>query len=255
MKDILSPRNLAILEEFANANVLVAFDYDGTLAPIVTDPARAMMRTRTRRLLTQLAAIYPCVVISGRMRSDTQDRLKNIGVVGIVGNHGLEPAGTPNPHSARVTEWRQTLESALSPYRGIQIEDKGLSIAVHYRRSREKRTARAAILTAVQALGRVRVIGGKQVINVLPEGASDKGSALERERQRLLCDTAIYIGDDETDEDVFRLDQPGRLLTIRVGGSPNSLADFCIRSQRDIDAVIAALVRFRRTAPGARQRA
>jgi trehalose 6-phosphate phosphatase len=255
MRDILSRRNLAILEEFANSNVLVAFDYDGTLAPIVTDPARATIRARTRRLLAQLVALYPCVVISGRMRSDTQDRLKNIGVVGIVGNHGLEPAETPDRHTARVAEWREQLERALSPHRGIHVEDKGLSLAVHYRRSREKRTARAAILGAVQALGPVRVIGGKQVVNVLPEGAPDKGSALERERRRLLCDTAIYVGDDETDEDVFRLDQPGRLLTIRVGDSTTSLAHYCIGSQRDIDAVIAALVRFRRTAPGVRQRA
>lgn len=81
------------------------------------------------------------------------------------------------------------------------------------------------------------------------------GSALQRERRRLLCDTAIYVDDDETDEHDFRLDQPGRLLTIRVGGSDTSLADFCIRSQRDIDSVIAARVRFRRTAPGVRQRA
>jgi trehalose-6-phosphatase len=89
-----------------------------------------------------------------------------------------------------------------------------------------KKLARAAILEAAASLGDVRIVGGKQVVNLLPKGAPDKGKALERERERLCCDTAIYVGDDETDEDVFALDQPTRLLSIRVERSappPRSL--------------------------------
>ena len=97
------------------------------------------------------------------------------------------------------------------------IEDKGLSLAVHYRGARRKKEARALILDAAAGLGDVRLVGGKQVLNVLPAGAPGKGQALERARARLGCDTAVYVGDDETDEDVFALDQPGRLLAIRVG--------------------------------------
>ena len=73
-------------------------------------------------------------------------------------------------------------------------------------------------------LGPVRLVGGKHVVNLLPAGAPHKGLALERARARLGCDTAIYVGDDETDEDVFALDQPGRLLAIRVGRKPSSSA-------------------------------
>ena len=109
---------------------------------------------------------------------------------------------------------------------GRRIEDKGFSIAVHYRQSREKKNALAAILEAAARLGNVRVIGGKQVVNILPDGAPHKGIALERERERLRCDTAIYVGDDETDEDVFALDQPGRLLAIRVGAASASQAPY-----------------------------
>jgi trehalose 6-phosphate phosphatase len=94
-------------------------------------------------------------------------------------------------------------------------------------------------------LGAVRIIGGKQVVNLVPEGAPDKGDALERERERLRCDTAIYVGDDDTDEDVFRLDQPGRLLTIRVGAKRTSHAAYCIRDQRQIDVLIRVLSSLR----------
>jgi trehalose 6-phosphate phosphatase len=123
------------------------------------------------------------------------------------------------------------------------IEDKAYSIAVHDRRSRAKKLARAAIVEAASQLGAVRIIGGKQVVNVLPKGAPHKGIA--RERERLGCDTATYVGDDETDEDVFSLDQPGRLLTIRVGAKRTSLAAHSLRNQRQIDDLLLALLRLR----------
>ena len=69
MRYILAKRHAADLAAFASANVLTAFDYDGTLAPIAPDPASAPMRRRTRQLLGTLAQQYPCVVISGRRRS------------------------------------------------------------------------------------------------------------------------------------------------------------------------------------------
>jgi trehalose 6-phosphate phosphatase len=98
----------------------------------------------------------------------------------------------------------------------------------------------------VASLGDVRVIGGKQVVNVLPKGAPHKGLALERELERLRCDTAIYVGDDETDEDVFALDRPGRLLMIRVGAKRSSSAAYYIRSQEAIEELLEALVGARR---------
>jgi trehalose 6-phosphate phosphatase len=128
----------------------------------------------------------------------------------------------------------------------VHIEDKIFSLAVHYRQSREKKKARAAILRAAAALGEVRIIGGKQVVNILPDGAPHKGIALERERERLRCDTAIYVGDDETDEDVFALDQPGRLLTIRVGAKRASAATYYISRQTTIDELLRTLIDLRR---------
>ena len=108
------------------------------------------------------------------------------------------------------------------------------------------------------ALEFMRLIRGKQVVNLLPTDAPHKGIALEGARARFACDTAIYVGDDETDEDVFALDQPGRLLTIRVGQKRKSLASYFVRNQAEIDRLLETLLREtparrRPTARGARR--
>lgn len=245
MKDILSGANADVLQQFAWSKVLVAFDYDGTLAPIVRDPNQAAMRAPTRRLLGQLAERYPCIVISGRSRPDVGRWLGGIPLQQIVGNHGIEPWQATRPLMDEVARCAPLLDGCLSSLRGVRIENKAYSLSVHYRHSREKKKALAAILAAADGLGPVRVIGGKQVVNILPLGAPHKGMALEKERERLGCDTAIYVGDDQTDEDVFALDQPGRLLTIRVGSKRASQAAYYVRNQAAVDDLLARLLSLR----------
>lgn len=247
MKDILSRANQDVLQQFAWSNVLLAFDYDGTLAPIVSDPDRASMRETTRRLLARIAERYPCVVISGRSRKDVGRWLEGIPLKQIVGNHGVEPWEATRPLMDEVRRCAPRLDERLSSVKGVRIENKVYSISVHYRQSREKKKALAAILEAARGLGPVRVIGGKQVVNILPLGAPHKGLALERERERLRCDTAMYLGDDQTDEDVFSLDQPGRLLGIRVGTSRASQAPFFVRGQASVDDLLARLLSLRQS--------
>jgi trehalose 6-phosphate phosphatase len=246
MKDILREQNRDVLAEFAGSNVLLAFDFDGTLASIVAEPAHARMRSETSRLLAEAASLYPCIVLSGRRRSDLLGRLDGVPVRGVVGNHGIEPWETSRELADEVQRWRPLLEQRLSGLPGVTIEDKSFSVSVHYRRARNKEDARARILEAAAALGDVRVIGGLQVVNILPPGAPHKGTALLRERERLGCDSAIYVGDDDTDEDVFTLEDPCRLLGIRVGPSRDSAAKYSIASQADVDELLRVLVELRR---------
>jgi trehalose 6-phosphate phosphatase len=91
-------------------------------------------------------------------------------------------------------------------------------------------------------------MGGKLVVNLVPRGAPHKGMALERLRESLHCDTALYVGDDQTDEDVFALDDPGRLLTIRVGEKTTSRASFFLRDQACIDVLLERLLSLRQAA-------
>jgi trehalose 6-phosphate phosphatase len=245
MRYLLAKANREVLEQYACSRTMVAFDFDGTLAPIVADRERAAMRSRTRRLLRRVARSYPCVVISGRSRSDVSRRVRGVRVAEVIGNHGMERGRPPARTLRRVRRWRARLEDALAGTPGVAIEDKGLSLAVHYRASRQKKRARERVLREVAQLDHVRLVGGKHVLNVLPAGAPHKGLALEGARARLGLDTAIYLGDDDTDEDVFALDQPGRLLAIRVGRKAGSSAPYYVRSQAEVDRVLARLLRFR----------
>jgi trehalose 6-phosphate phosphatase len=255
MRNALARTNLEVLQQLAWSNALLAFDFDGTLAPIVADPDRAGMRARTRDLLEELTALYPVCVISGRAQRDVRARLDGICVREVVGNHGLEPWHASDSFVAEVQRWLPILAEELATHRGVVVEDKSFSVAIHYRASRAKKEAQAAIARATERLGRVRVVGGKQVVNVLPHDAPHKGIALERVRAKLRCDTALFVGDDETDEDVFTLDQPGQLLSIRVGERGDSAADFCIDDQRSIDALLQVLIDLRHKAGETRERA
>lgn len=246
MAPLLDRQHRDVLQQFAWSKVLLAFDFDGTLAPIVADPRRAILRPSTRALLSEVARRYPCVIISGRAHADVRKRVAGLGIQSVIGNHGLEPWGSADRFARAVRRWMPVLKRKLAPIAGVKIEDKHFSVAIHYRHARRKKEARAAILAAVASLGAVRIVGGKQVVNVLPVGAPHKGVALERERERLGCDTAIYVGDDETDEDVFTLHQPGRLLAVRVGANKSSLASHHLGSQRDIDRLLKALIAYRK---------
>jgi trehalose 6-phosphate phosphatase len=246
MKQMLAAANVELLAQFAWSRVLLAFDFDGTLAPIVANRDEARMRERTRALLKQVCGLYPTAVISGRSRDDVKRRMKGVPLRHIIGNHGLEPGEHMATFERQVASVRPQLEAALKDCSGVDIEDKRFSVAVHYRRSRRKRDARRAIHHAVEKLALpMRVIPGKLVVNVIPERAPHKGDALGRLRSHEGTDTAIYIGDDVTDEDVFQLDQPGRLLSIRVGKSAASAAGYHLRDQREVDALLERLVTLR----------
>ena len=240
--DILSARHSGILSRFAASNLLLAFDYDGTLAPIASSPARARMRVRTRRLLARAARRYPCVVISGRPLEQLAAKLHRIPVWHLYGNHGFEPSAGTDRHAARVRDWIDRLSRQLLPHEGLVIENKRYTVTVHYRHVRHKRRALEAIRAAVRCLPHVRVTGGEEALNLLPSGGPNKGVALRRARQLFDCETALYVGDDDTDEDAFASGAADRLLSIRVGRRRGSGARYRLRSQLEIDALLQRLV-------------
>lgn len=247
MNHLLSKEHIDVLAQFAFSRVLVAFDFDGTLAPIVAERDDARMRPRTAELLGEVCRLYPCAVISGRSRDDVEARLGRLPLRHVIGNHGLEPGDHMAEFEREVAFVLPQLRAELAGVPGVDIEDKRFSIAIHYRRSRRKREARAAIHAAIASLSTpMRLVAGKLVINVIPERAPHKGDALVRIRRDVGADTAVYVGDDVTDEDVFELDQPGRLLSIRIGRSASSSAPYFLRDQREVDRLLASLVGFRR---------
>jgi trehalose 6-phosphate phosphatase len=101
------------------------------------------------------------------------------------------------------------------------------------------------VLKAALRLRGARLLHGKEVVNVVHPGAANKGAAVVEVRRDLGCDRVLYFGDDVTDEDVFRLDQPGRLFTIRIGRSKTSAARYYLRQQQEIDTLLEHLVALR----------
>ena len=134
-----------MLADFAYSNVLLGFDFDGTSAPIVAQPSRARMGATTRRLLSHLARIYPCVVISGRTRGDLTNRLGRLPLWHLFGNHGLEPWAETADAVSQVREWVRRLRCGLAGRPGIVVEDKRYSATVHYRRAPNPVRARRLI--------------------------------------------------------------------------------------------------------------
>jgi trehalose 6-phosphate phosphatase len=242
MRYLLARDSRPVVTRLARERTLCAFDFDGTLSPIVEHPDRAALRAKTRKLLHSLAALYPCIVVSGRARADVIGKLSGANVSRIIGNHGAETGSTPSPR--QVQRWKAALAKELGVLPGLWVEDKGLSLAVHYRQSEQKTEARRRIIEVARNLKNVRVFGGKQVVNLVVDKSPDKGDALAAERARLGCDWILYVGDDENDEDAFALS--GNIVPVRIGKKKRSHARFYLRRQGEIDELIELLVTLRK---------
>jgi trehalose 6-phosphate phosphatase len=242
---ILVPPQIDDLRTFTRARVLLAFDYDGTLSPIAPTPERARLPAATRRLLTRVAQHYPIVVISGRALADISGRVADIGVRQVFGNHGLEWSGGSSQPGPRVRQWVHQLREQLGGRNGIVVEDKLHSLSVHYRAAPDHERALALILPVVRTLPDVRIICGAAAVNLLPNDGANKGVALRRALDSSGCDSAIYVGDDDTDEDAFGALMPKKLLAIRVGPSAASRARYHLDSQDSIDLLLRAFLEAR----------
>ncbi len=236
MRYLFSTATQAVWSRLGAERTLCAFDFDGTLAPIVERPELAEMRERTRELLERVAAVYPCVVISGRSREDLAGKLAGVSVAGMVGNHGADGA-------VETSEWRRAMEGGLAGMEGVWVEDKGASLAVHYRQFARKAEARKRIASVAAGLAGARVYGGKEVVNIVGEDAPHKGTALAAERSRLECDWVLFVGDDDNDEDAFALD--GNTVPVRVGERARSKARYYVKDQTEIDRLLERLAALR----------
>jgi trehalose-phosphatase len=123
---------------------------------------------------------------------------------------------------------------------------KTLSIAVHYRYSRSKAATLGHILQVVRRLERIRIVPGNRVVNLIPLQVPGKGVALRQACRRLRCSTALYVGDDASDEDAFASAGSSGLIGVRVRRTPASRAPFFLPRQDDVDMLLSRLIALRR---------
>jgi trehalose 6-phosphate phosphatase len=249
MEYLLTDRGRTELEALLTVHALFAFDFDGTLAKIVRDRHTAQLGRPIRLWLGELAKRAPTAIISGRSIEDLRTRVGNT-VPYLIGNHGLEGLHVTQQVVQQAREtcrgWKQLIEerfgTELTRY-GVFVEDKSYSLSFHYRNAGQKDDARALVFHVLAELSPPpRIVLGKAVVNVVPAAAPHKGAALLELMHQLNCTAALYIGDDDTDEDVFSL--PGtRILTVRIGRNRISGARFFLKRQSEITEVLRSIVK------------
>ena len=234
------PRSLA--ERLTGSPRLILLDVDGTLAPIAPTPDRASVPDETREVVSALARRpgTHVAIVSGRGAADAS-RLVGVSGLWVIGNHGFEVVEPSGAHvvDPRVAPHLEGIEEAarrLTPYAaaipGAFVEDKRFTLSVHYRLA--DRAAIAALRDEVQRVAdalALRTMNGKELVEVRPPVAVDKGTASLSLAESLgvpgPTGSVLYAGDDRTDEDAFRALRRAspRTVTIHVGGDEATMTD------------------------------
>jgi trehalose 6-phosphate phosphatase len=246
---LFSPAGLSALREFSGAGTLFAFDLDGTLAPIVPDPAAIEIAKEVRISLIRLNSLAPLAIITGRSCADARLHL-GFSPRFLVGNHGAEGLPDPDTTAGTFTDlclgWKVQLNHLLPDMaqQGIILEEKGETLALHYRQATDPKKARQKIVAAIKQLRPApRAVSGIYVKNLTPTNAPHKGSALTRLMHLAGCQKAIFVGDDVTDEDVFSLKNRA-ILGIKIGESRESAACFYLNEQQEIIRLLHLLLDY-----------
>lgn len=272
----------ALIAVAESTELLVAMDYDGTLAEIVDDPMQAYPDVESIRLLVELSALprTHVAIVSGRARADlvrltglhdghvtsgvhdggVDDAHRTIDPAGgwsadgihLIGSHGSEPDAdwaddVPVGVAALREEIVVELERIAARLPGAWVEHKPTSAALHYRLSDPRPAAKAvaearALPERLDTLRGAIVKNGKSVVELCALPI-DKGWALARLMARLHATATVFVGDDDTDEDAFAV-LADHDLGIKVGEGPTRAA-LRIADVVSVELMLAHLVQLR----------
>jgi trehalose 6-phosphate phosphatase len=227
------------------ARAAILLDIDGTLAPIVAQPSDAVVPERTRQLLAELARHYGEVAcVTGRRASEARAMVA-IGSISYLGSHGAEllRAGwTQARLDPALEDWRRRIQefgrhtdSADLRRLRVLVEDKGAILAYHWRTAPDQEAARAAIdaVAAKAEAAGLRTHWGRKVLEVRPPVRIDKGAGIAAFLQGTDVDAAMYVGDDATDLDAFRM-----LSQLREEGRLTAAIKVGVRSDEGPEAIV-----------------
>ena len=230
-------------------------DYDGTLTPIVSRPELAVMDEGMREVVTNLSKKYTTAIVSGRMREDVENLVRIEGLF-YAGSHGFDIKGPEislvQPAAREtiplVAQVVNQLKKEVGSIEGVLIEDKKFSVGLHYRLACEKVVPRLEEL-AVDIVARhkeLRLMRGKKVFEILPAFYWNKGKAIRWIMQVLGLDwsssTVIYIGDDTTDEDAFRVVRTRGVALLVADQPKRSSADYLLSCPEEVKRLFEKLI-------------
>lgn len=226
------------------ASRLILLDYDGTLIPFAPHPRMAVPDPSLLGLLERLVQDERnhVFLISGRSRDVLKEWFGGLGL-GLIAEHGVwinEKEGDWMLVKPLETAWkakvRPILDAFVDRLPGSFLEEKDFSIAWHYRNSDPELAAQRAreltdTLVHFTANLDIQVLEGKKVIEARCAGVN-KGTAAAALRAELNPEFTLAVGDDSTDEDLFRA-FPRHADTIRVG-MKSSFAQFNLRDFTEV---------------------
>ncbi len=231
-------------------------DYDGTLTPIVEKPHLAVLSEEMRGILKELSSKCVTAIVSGRGREDVENLVAIDGLF-YAGSHGFDIRGKDfsliQPQAEEtiplILEIVEYLSKAISGIDGVLIENKKFSVAVHYRLVRENNLP--LIEDFVRAIVKkhpcLRLMHGKKVFEIMPAIDWNKGKAVRWIMQALKINwsdtTVVYIGDDTTDEDAFRVARARGLSILVSEGSQPSAADFRVSSPDEVKRLFKDIIK------------
>ncbi|XP_038991123.1 probable trehalose-phosphate phosphatase F [Hibiscus syriacus] len=264
-----------------NKKIAVFLDYDGTLSPIVDDPDRAFMSDSMRSAVREVAKHFPTAIISGRSRDKVYE-LVGLTELYYAGSHGMDIMGPvrhaesdDHPNCIRSTDQQGKEVNLFQPARefipmidevlkalventkdikGAKVENHKFCTSVHYRNVEEKNWPMIAqcVHDILKHYPRLRITHGRQVLEIRPVIDWNKGKAVEFLLESLGLSgrddvLAIYIGDDKTDEDAFKVFRESNLgYGILVSSVPKeSKAFFSLREPSEVKKFLKALVTWK----------
>lgn len=215
-------------------------DYDGTLSPIAPRPELATLPEETREVVRRLSERYPVAILSGRGRQDVASMV-DLDNLAYAGSHGYDIAGPGFRHEVgagipeTIESAAQELRRELDDLEGVIVEPKRFAISIHFRLARDKDvpTIERVVDEVAARHASLRKGHGKKLFELRPDLDWDKGKALLWILEAMDLDRTVplYIGDDITDEDAFRVVQIG----ILVAEEPReTLASYSLRNPDEV---------------------
>ncbi|XP_065043364.1 probable trehalose-phosphate phosphatase H isoform X1 [Musa acuminata AAA Group] len=262
--------------------VVVFLDYDGTLSPIVDDPDRAFMSDSMRSAVNKVAQYFPTCIISGRRRDKVYEFVKLTNVY-YVGSHGMDIMAPLKPvdeidstlheqaikekgnegvlfqpaeeYLPMIEEVYSELKEKTKEIQGVLIENNKFCISVHFRRVDEEDWSllENQVMDTMKNYPALLITRGRKVIEIRPSIKWDKGRALEYLLETLGFGNndktlPLYIGDDRTDEDAFKiLQRRGQGYPIIVSSVPKDTeASYSLRDPSEVMSFLLHLFRWKK---------
>ncbi|XP_022764108.1 probable trehalose-phosphate phosphatase 2 [Durio zibethinus] len=264
----------SVMKEAKGKKVVVFLDYDGTLSPIVEDPDKAFMSAEMRAAVREVAKYFPTSIISGRSRDKVKEFVQ-LNDVYYAGSHGMDIMAPPRAVKScdkkgneggfqpaklflpAIQEISLELEDKIREIQGARIEDNRFCISVHYRQvpPKDHRILKEKVKSLVENRPEFRLTEGKMVLEVRPSIEWNKGDALNYLLNTLGFSNhakdvlPLYIGDDRTDEDAFKVIAARREgFPIIVSSIPkDTIAWYSLRDPSEVLAFLLRLAKWKKS--------